>query len=153
ERAELLRGARARQLLHAAIGGERDPLLWNDAEDLTHALGHLLRRFDLERAHVDHANGHAFVVRQISQAVDVGHLAAREIEYELVHARVEVVWENSRVSARGHADHFVAPRVAQAKMPRSPDAAHPLERAGDDLLHPSEILFAAQRGDPGAKIF
>src|SRR5262249_49363875 len=56
ERTQLLYRHPARQLLHPAIGGQRDPLGLDVREHLADPLGDLLGMLDLEHADIDHAD-------------------------------------------------------------------------------------------------
>src|SRR3954469_24245139 len=84
ERAELLVGDEPRERLEAAVGGEVHALRRDHVEDLVDALDDLVVGLDVQTADVDHADLHLTVIVELLQGADVGHVAQREIQRELL---------------------------------------------------------------------
>src|SRR5581483_520511 len=148
ERLQLHLRDHPRQRLHAAVGGERDPVRRDVLEHLADAAGDLLRRLDHHRADVEDADGDLLVLRQVGEEIDAVHVAVGVVEHELVDSgRVPEVRQHRLVALREvGAEDVVAPGVAEAEVPADLriDA---LAAAPDDVLDPVVVgLVAGEQG-------
>src|SRR5256885_10899638 len=85
---ELLEGDPARHREEAAVRHRGEALDGDGLRAERQPLGDILRRLHVEGLHVDDAAGHVAVDADLLPVLDLGHLAVRVLEHELLALRV-----------------------------------------------------------------
>src|SRR5712692_6314929 len=96
---ELLGGEPAGDREEAAVGNRGELVDGDVFRAEREALGHVLRRFQIKRLHVDHPARDLAVDADVFPVLDLGHLAAGVLEDELIAPALEQLREQPAIGA------------------------------------------------------
>src|SRR5256712_2771075 len=140
ERGELRVAQVGRRPAEAAVGVERELLRRADLEDLANALRDVLRRILGEALHIHHARTELAPLAVRLPDVELGHLAAAELQHELLRARLQ---DSGEV-------RLVPPLEARAPEPVT-EADVEAELGADAIRGPVEQARHLLAGDVAAR--
>src|SRR5262249_53367477 len=130
---ELLRGDVAGRLRETAVRRDVDALRLDVLQYRPQSLGDQLRWLDPGILHVDQPGRQSHRRPDLARQFDLGHLAAGELERQLLHRRPGQVWEQRAITAMPDG---AAAEVAEAHMQtkESPDTVDRVRDQIEELL-------------------
>ena len=103
-----------------------------------HACRYILGRLDIVTLHVDDAHRHALVFGDLCNQLQLGELAARHFQVDLIRSKIEERREHGRISSRPDRARLV---IAEAQVSRQTAlAAHGFHCTVEDIDEALRVL-------------